>query len=244
MVVHDVTRGAVAIAVLALITGCGRHQGKPPPSPAPVAPRPAARTIVGAGGCTSSGCHAAAYDGHADWRSAYTVWAARDPHAGAHEALRGPLADRFVAALAARDPARPRPPATENLACIGCHATGRGAAVGEGVSCESCHGPAGQWLAAHTTAGWTTRGNDLGMIDLADPFTGAETGADCHVGGPPTADGAIREVTHDLVAAGHPAGGRVRGKPLACGPVTRLAAHALAHRGSAAGGVAADAGEV
>ncbi|MFM9058896.1 MAG: multiheme c-type cytochrome, partial [Planctomycetaceae bacterium] len=174
----------------------------PPPEPATA--RPAPRALLGAGSCTSSGCHAAAYAGHADWRSAYTVWAARDPHAGAHEALRGPLADRIVAALAARDPARPRPPATENLACIGCHATGRGAAVGEGVSCESCHGPAGQWLAAHTTAGWTTRGNDLGMIDLADPFTCAETCADCHVGGPPTADGAIREVTHDLVAAGHP----------------------------------------
>lgn len=195
---------AVALAVALVAAGCGRRVVEPPPPPTPSAARPVPRGLVGAGSCTSSGCHAAAYDGHADWRSAYTVWAARDPHAGAHKALRGPLADRIIAAVAARDPARPQPPAHENLACVGCHATGRGPRVGEGVSCESCHGPAGQWLAAHTTVGWKTRGNDLGMIDLADPFTCAETCADCHVGGPPTADGAIREVTHDLIAAGHP----------------------------------------
>jgi hypothetical protein len=195
---------AAALALVLAAAGCGPRRVERPPAAPPAAARPAARGLLGAGSCTSSGCHAAAYAGHADWRSAYTMWAARDPHAGAHEALRGPLADRIVAALAARDPARPQPPATENLACVGCHATARGPAAGEGVSCESCHGPAGQWLAAHTTAGWKTRGNDLGMIDLADPFTCAETCADCHVGGPPTADGAIREVTHDLIAAGHP----------------------------------------
>jgi hypothetical protein len=76
--------------------------------------------------------------------------------------------------------------------------------AGEGVSCEACHGPAGRWLVAHAEQGWKTRGNDLGMIDLADPFVCATTCADCHVGGSPTPDGAIREVTHDLIAAGHP----------------------------------------
>ena len=168
--------------------------------PARQAPRP----LVGAGSCTSSGCHAASEAGHAAWQSAYTVWAIRDPHARAHESLRGPLAERIVAALEARDPAGRQPPAHENMACVGCHATGRGDAAGEGVSCESCHGAAEPWLVAHTAAGWKTRGNSLGMIDLADSFTCASTCASCHVGGPPTADGAIREVTHDLVAAGHP----------------------------------------
>jgi hypothetical protein len=200
LAIHAVAASAVILAA----AGCGRRQVERPPPVTPTAPRTIARTLVGAGGCTSSGCHAAALAEHADWRTAYTVWAARDPHAAAHEPLRGPLADRIMKAVAARDPRGLQPPAHENLACVGCHATGRGPAAGEGVSCESCHGPASQWLAPHATAGWTTRGNDLGMIDLADPFTCAATCADCHVGGPPTADGAIREVTHDLIAAGHP----------------------------------------
>jgi len=203
------TRRLAIVAVCAIVAiaiavgGYGRKKFSPP-APAAVEQRPAPRSLVGAGSCTSSGCHAAPVDGHAAWQSSYTVWATRDPHAKAHAVLREPLAERIVAAVAARDPSRRQPPAHENMACIGCHATARGPTAGEGVSCESCHGAAGAWLAAHTAAGWKTRGNALGMVDLADPFTCASTCAGCHVGGPPTADGAIREVTHDLVAAGHP----------------------------------------
>ena len=212
------------IAAGVVAAGCGARRPAPAPAapakrarpegalPAPAAapesrPGPSrapAASLVGAGSCTSSGCHAAPIAGHAPWQSAYTVWASRDPHAGAHEALGGELAGRIVAALELRDPSRPQPPARENPACVGCHATGRGPTAGEGVSCESCHGPAGAWLVAHTTRGWRTAGNDLGMVDLADPATCAVTCAGCHVGGEPTGDGAIREVTHDLVAAGHP----------------------------------------
>ena len=204
---HPLPRSAAfAIAAVVAINsavGCGRR-GVAPPAPAAVESRPAPRSLVGAGSCTSSGCHAAPVAGHVPWQSAYTVWATRDPHARAHAVLREPLAERIVAAVAARNPSRPQPPAHENMACVGCHATARGPTAGEGVSCESCHGAAGAWLAAHTATGWKTRGNTLGMVDLADPFTCASMCADCHVGGPPTADGAIREVTHDLVAAGHP----------------------------------------
>lgn len=195
---------ACAIVAVAIAVGGYGRRNFSPPVPAAVEQRPAPRSLVGAGSCTSSGCHAAPVEGHAPWQSAYTVWATRDPHAKAHAVLREPLAERIVAAVAARDPSRPQPPAHENMACIGCHATAHGPTAGEGVSCESCHGAAGAWLAAHTAAGWKTRGNALGMVDLADPFTCASTCAGCHVGGPPTADGAIREVTHDLVAAGHP----------------------------------------
>lgn len=167
----------------------------------PVAPP---RALLGAGSCTSSGCHAAAVEGHAAWQSSYTVWATRDPHARAERVLHEPLAARIVALLAARDPSRPAVPAHEHAACIGCHATGRGPRAHEGVSCESCHGPAGDWLVAHTVPGWRAAGNTLGMVDLADPFVCGQQCAGCHVGGPPAADGAPREVSHDLIAAGHP----------------------------------------
>ncbi len=170
----------------------------------PIAPAAEPRGLVGAGACTSSGCHASPVAGHAAWQSSYTVWATLDPHARAHRVLHEPLAARIVAALAARDRATAAVPAAENRACIGCHATAGGSFAAAGVSCESCHGAAGDWLVAHTLPGWKTAGNTLGMIDLADPTTCAARCAGCHVGGPPTADGAVREVSHDLVAAGHP----------------------------------------
>ena len=162
------------------------------------------RALLGAGSCTSTGCHAAAVDGHAAWQSSYTVWATRDPHARAERVLHEPLAAQIVALLATRDPSRPRVPAHEHTACIGCHATGRGPRAHEGVSCESCHGPAGDWLVGHTLPGWRAAGNTAGMIDLADPFICGQQCAGCHVGGTPTADGMPREVSHDLIAAGHP----------------------------------------
>lgn len=162
------------------------------------------RALLGAGSCTSSGCHASAVEGHAAWQSSYTVWATHDPHTRAERVLHEPLAAQIVTLLAARDPSRPVVPAHEHTACIGCHATGRGPTASEGVSCESCHGPAGDWLVAHTLPGWRAAGNTLGMVDLADPFICAQQCAGCHVGGPPAADGSPREVSHDLIAAGHP----------------------------------------
>ncbi|MEI6240883.1 MAG: multiheme c-type cytochrome [Planctomycetia bacterium] len=194
---------ALAVLMLRGLLSCRRQE--PPDSSAGAARNVAPpRDVLGAGSCSSSGCHAAAVEGHAAWESAYTVWASRDRHMRAYEVLHQPLARRIVAALAARDPARPHPPAHENQACLGCHATERRAAAADGVSCESCHGPAGDWLVAHTLPGWKTKGNTLGMVDLADPFACANQCGQCHVGGPPGPDGALHEVSHDLIAAGHP----------------------------------------
>ena len=200
-----------AAAFLVVIIGTAATERRPPvtasllpPPPTPPDGRPAPRGLLGAGSCTSSGCHAAPVEGHAAWQSSFTVWASRDPHARAHAVLREPLAEAIVAALAVRSPDRAVVPAADNVACIGCHATGRGRMAAEGVGCESCHGAAGDWLVSHTLPGWRTAGNTLGMVDLADPFVAAGQCAGCHVGGPPADDGAPREVSHDLIAAGHP----------------------------------------
>jgi hypothetical protein len=160
--------------------------------------------LLGVSSCASAGCHAAAEAGHAPWQSAFTVWATRDPHSQAHRALEGPVAERIVAAIAARSGGRPQPAAREHPACVACHAPGLDAARREGVGCETCHGAAGEWVVAHTLPGWTTRGNSAGMVDLADPATCARTCVPCHVGGAPHADGSTMEVSHDLIAAGHP----------------------------------------
>ncbi|MFM8284278.1 MAG: multiheme c-type cytochrome [Planctomycetaceae bacterium] len=168
------------------------------------AAEPPPRAHLGVSSCASAGCHAAAEAGHARWQSSFTVWAMRDPHAQAHRALEGPRAERLIAAIAIRAGGRPQPPATEHPACVACHAPAPGAAMREGVGCESCHGAAGDWVVAHALPGWKTGANAAGMIDLSDPETCARTCTPCHVGGPPRADGAPFEVSHDLIAAGHP----------------------------------------
>jgi len=207
---HTPALGALLLAVAA---GVAWAMFRPAPrstlAPAPVAvqarlPAPP-RALLGAGSCSSSGCHAGdpAETQHPG-RSAYSVWATRDRHAQAEHVLHEPLAAKIVAALARQDPAFGQEPASAQRACIGCHATARDVLASDGVSCESCHGGAGDWLVAHTLPGWRTAGNALGMVDLADPFTCAQACAECHVGGLPTADGFPREVTHDFLAAGHP----------------------------------------
>jgi hypothetical protein len=199
-----VIAAALALPMLCGLFSCRREQPTVSRSTGAVRNVAPPREVLGAGSCSSSGCHAAAVEGHAAWESAYTVWASRDPHTRAYKVLHEPLAQQIVAAIAVRDPSRPHPPAHENKACLGCHATERRAAMADGVSCESCHGPAGDWLVAHTLPGWKTKGNTLGMVDLADPFVCASQCGQCHIGGPPAADGALHEVSHDLIAAGHP----------------------------------------
>jgi hypothetical protein len=111
--------------------------------------------------------------------------------------------DEYVAALARQK-------------CLDCHGT-RGPSqdvsaetlAADGVSCESCHGPAEKWLASHSgiptgLAGFTAaqKSSDsrlAGMVDLEDVNTRVETCVRCHVGSP------AAEVNHDLLAAGHPA---------------------------------------
>src|SRR5205823_3686488 len=72
----------------------------------------------------------------------------------------------------------------------------------DGVSCESCHGPAQDWLARHHLDAWKneTRAekNRLGMTDTQSLAGRAQLCARCHVGA------AGMDVDHDLLAAGHP----------------------------------------
>jgi hypothetical protein len=94
-------------------------------------------------------------------------------------------------------------PAREQPLCLRCH-VGLGAQGREvGVGCESCHGPAGNWVDGHYRPDW--RGKSLAAkmaLGLADTKTlrgRAAVCVGCHVGAPD------REVDHDLIAAGHPA---------------------------------------
>jgi hypothetical protein len=96
--------------------------------------------------------------------------------------------------------------ATSAPACLGCHAT-TGASRGErfqlsdGVGCESCHGPASNWIASHYAVPATHASNIAqGMTDLGDPAVRASVCLDCHFGSAKPG----QFVTHSMMAAGHP----------------------------------------
>ncbi len=107
--------------------------------------------------------------------------------------------------------------------CLGCHSTqGAIAASGgarrgsvpleDGVGCESCHGPAGGWIASHYAGVGTNANPDAEMRDkhlsnlraglwkLEDPVVRAGVCVDCHFG----SAGEGQFVTHRIMAAGHP----------------------------------------
>jgi Cytochrome c554 and c-prime len=72
----------------------------------------------------------------------------------------------------------------------------------DGVSCETCHGPAERWLATHFRPGWrelsASQRAALGMSDTRSALGRIRLCLPCHVGGP------AADVDHDLIAAGHP----------------------------------------
>src|SRR5262249_8604031 len=100
--------------------------------------------------------------------------------------------------------------------CLACHTTPRPVSEkgmparmdAEGVDCEACHGNAARWLGAHTTIGWRDRTwqekEALGLVNTKDLRHRAQVCVGCHVGSQ-SGDGLPRrEVTHDMIMAGHP----------------------------------------
>ena len=196
-------RFAIGLGVLALVaTGHGE-------------PR-----FVGAGACASRTCHGADVprddrrdaDGRPTVRhDEYTVWSRHDPHRRAYQALCTPaglaIARRLGMVGAHADASRWPKEARDAERCLDCHALvppgvrgtpAEDAWLADGVSCESCHGAAGGWLARHTA---TTRADSVraGMVETMIPARAAEAAClRCHVG---TRE---RRVDHDLLAAGHP----------------------------------------
>jgi hypothetical protein len=98
-------------------------------------------------------------------------------------------------------------PATKEARCLACHTTPALAENGpalfrrEGVSCEACHGNAGSWQFRHTAA---TENPIDGMTRLNNLGVRAKTCAGCHIGAPAQSGLPVRDVNHDMIAAGHP----------------------------------------
>lgn len=209
--------GFLAIAALAFAGIHLVYSETPPPPEVPAAPAinsDAASLPLGSSSC--SGCHgksapdplpSSAYGTEKDfdrWQSSYTVWKGHDRHARAYAVLLDERSERIIRNLSGGH-AHTR--AHEDARCLACHTNPTIAARTdpparalhmEGVGCESCHANARPWVAEHTT-GRRDKMTQLNSIDVR-----AKTCAGCHVGAPATGDIPVRDVNHDLIAAGHP----------------------------------------
>lgn len=169
-------------------------------------PRPANQfTWVGAGSCAASACHGNNAQGGI-LGSEYTFWITSDPHRKAYEVLFSDKSARIIKNLQSVI----KEPAHRADLCLSCHVhPGYGESkhsdrftVADGVGCESCHGPASNWVGEHYRTGWsalsTQQKADRGMYDTKSIAGRSEACVKCHVGTPEN------EVNHDLIAAGHP----------------------------------------
>lgn len=169
---------------------------------------------VGVASCAGSTCHGRMEgDGAVVRQDELMKWQEPSTPGGAHSrawAVLGNSRSQTIARnLGLGDPGKA-------TMCLGCHssqATSRGAArLDDGVDCESCHGPAGGWIASHYAgvlgepgSGAEMRAKHManlrvGLRALEDPRVRAGVCVDCHFG----AAGEGQFVTHRIMAAGHP----------------------------------------
>jgi hypothetical protein len=162
-----------------------------------------AAKYVGPGSCGASACHGniRPLSKTKVWQNEYSTWVTSDKHAHAYRALQEPLGKQIGQILKL-----PEPPESSQR-CLVCHAVSvppaahaRDFDIAEGVSCESCHGPASLWLEPHIepTAKHLDLVEKLHLYDNKNLEKRAERCLYCHLGAP----GAI--VDHELIAAGHP----------------------------------------
>ncbi len=157
---------------------------------------------IGPGSCAATSCHGSvkAIAGSRILQDEYSTWIIQDKHSRAYQALTGDVGERMarIPKLGAKAEEAPK--------CLACHALnpppeqrGRAFEVSEGVSCESCHGPASGWLGPHTTKSWAhEKSVALGMDDTRNVIHRAEKCLECHLG---TKN---KFVDHEMIAAGHP----------------------------------------
>lgn len=160
-------------------------------APLPAAEAPA--RFTGLPGCATSLCHG----GAGELRHQTTIWQKQDIHSRTFNTLVNARSAQIAAALKIPD-------ATTSSRCTTCHApfhdVPKSAFLAEitkpteGVSCESCHGPAEKWIRSHTRPDFSHRDRVLaGLRDLKHLYVRANSCVACH-----------QTVEPALLAAGHP----------------------------------------
>ena len=157
---------------------------------------------IGPGSCAATSCHGSVKSvaGSRVLQNEYSTWILQDKHSRAYQALTGDTGERMARILKLSAKAEDSPK------CLACHALyttpeqrGRAFEISEGVSCESCHGPASAWLGPHTTRDWPhEKSVAFGMRDTRNVIHRGELCLECHLG---TKE---KFVDHEMIAAGHP----------------------------------------
>jgi hypothetical protein len=149
--------------------------------------------FLGAASCANSSCHG----GGGEKQNQFLVWSLKDFHSQRPLAtLTTARAKQIAVALQIKDPAA-------DARCTVCHAPlhevpenlrGDDFKISEGVSCESCHGPAENWIRSHTRHDYTRADRTTaGMRDLQNLYVRANTCVACH-----------QNLDADILKAGHP----------------------------------------
>lgn len=151
--------------------------------------------------CAGSTCHGAGHPvGDARiLQNEFQSWHRDDAHSKAFRVLLEESGQRIARNLGIAN-------AGEAPECLGCHSTyvpadvrGKRFQLSDGVSCESCHGPASKWLGQHVT-GEASREENIkaGMYRTEEPNARATLCLACHLGTPD------KFANHRLLGAGHP----------------------------------------
>jgi hypothetical protein len=148
--------------------------------------------FLGSPTCSSTSCHG----GASERNNQVLIWSKLDYHSRSYASLTSARSERFADILKLGD-------ATKSSRCTVCHAPFQtvdeqrrlpSAKPVHGVSCESCHAPAENWLRSHTRPDFSHQDRvAAGMRDLKDLYVRANTCVACH-----------QNVDQELAAAGHP----------------------------------------
>lgn len=159
---------------------------------------------VGPGSCAATSCHGSVKPvaNSRILQNEYSTWIVKDKHSRAYQALTGDVGERMAKILnLGKAETAPK--------CLACHALappaemrGRPFEVTDGVSCESCHGPAQGWLGQHTAKDSPEKHaqsvREFHMVDTRNVIVRTEKCLECHLG---TAN---KFVDHEMIAGGHP----------------------------------------
>lgn len=150
-------------------------------------------TFLGHNSCSSSGCHGGAGTN----QNQNIVWSRHDPHSHTPATLTTARSATLARLLGIKD-------ATQDRRCTSCHAPWQGVALElvpaelkpsiEAVSCETCHGPASEWIRSHTRPDLNRAQKGLdGLKDLTILYNRANSCVACH-----------QAIAPELLQAGHP----------------------------------------
>ena len=156
--------------------------------------------FLGVETCGSSECHGSAER----WRNATVLMKERliwntSRHASAYDSLKSKLGRRITKNLGL-------PNGENTKQCLSCHSTyvpnsqrGEGFSLTDGVTCESCHGPGGNFLSTHVYPSSTHEKNlSAGMTPTSEPDYRANLCLSCHQANKKN------QFKHAYYGAGHP----------------------------------------